>query len=59
MWNVVSIVAAVVVIILLFEFLYIAEKLKNHLFDRVPRKDIEERVTQLEKQVEELNQKIS
>ncbi len=58
MWDVVSIVAAVVVILLLFEILDIAEKLKDRLFDRVPRRDLEKRVTKLEEQFVQFEQKL-
>ncbi|UCG52806.1 MAG: hypothetical protein JSW58_04435 [Candidatus Latescibacterota bacterium] len=54
MWDVVGIVAAVVVIILLFQILDITESLTDRLRGRAPRKDLEERVARLEKRLDDI-----
>jgi hypothetical protein len=54
MWEVVGIVAAVVVIILLFQILDVTDSLADRLRGRAPRKDIEERVARLEKRLDDI-----
>jgi beta-lactamase regulating signal transducer with metallopeptidase domain len=54
MWDTVSVIAAVVVIILLFEILDITEALKDRIRGRMSRKNLEDRITQLEKRVDDL-----
>jgi|GEM_PF-2293081 len=57
MWELVKIVAAVVVIILLFETLDIAELLKKGLRGGLSRKEIERRLAGLESRVVDLEKK--
>ena len=52
MWDVVGIVAAVVVIMLLLQVLDVAEVLKERLRGGPPRVDIEQRVSRLEERLE-------
>lgn len=57
MWDIIGTIAAVVVIILLFEMLDVAEILKSRLRGGSPRKDIERRVTQLEERLNDIDGK--
>ena len=57
MWDTVGIVAAVVVIILLFQVLDLSETLKERLRGGSPRKDIERRVSQLEERLDAIERK--
>lgn len=57
MWDVVSIVAAVVVIILLFQILDVTESLTDRLRGRTPRRDLEERVARLEKRLDDMQRR--
>ncbi|MBI4720500.1 MAG: hypothetical protein HY770_04645 [Chitinivibrionia bacterium] len=57
MWDVVSIIAAVVVIILLLQILDLSEALKDRIRGRVPRKDLEERIRDLEKRLDDLQRR--
>ncbi len=57
MWDTVGTIAAVVVIILLFEMLDIAEIFKSRLMGGSSRKDIESRVAQLEERLNDIERK--
>ncbi len=57
MWDVVGIIAAVVVIILLFQILDITNSLADRIKGRAPRKDLEERISALEKRLDEIERK--
>ena len=57
MWDVVKIIAAIVVIILLFETLDIAELLKKHVRGGLSRKEMEQRLAELESRVGDLEKK--
>ena len=57
MWDVVGIIAAVVVIILLLQVLDVAEALKERLRGRSPRVDIEKRVSRLEERLDAIDRK--
>jgi hypothetical protein len=59
MWDTVGIIAAVVVIILLFQVLDVTEALKERLRGGSPRKDIEKRVSQMEERVDAIERKIA
>ena len=54
MWDTVGIVAAVVVIILLFQVLDVSEILKDRLRGGSPRKDIEDRIARIEERLDAL-----
>ena len=54
MWDTVGVIAAVVVIILLFQILDITDALKDRIRGRMPRKDLEGRISRLEKLVDDL-----
>ena len=57
MWDTVGIIAAVVVIILLFQVLDVSEALKERLKGGSPRKDLERKVSQLEQRLDALERK--
>lgn len=57
MWDLVKIIAAVVVIILLLETLDIAEILKKRLRGGLSRKEMEQRLEELESRVGDLEKK--
>jgi len=57
MWDTVGIIAAVVVIILLFQVLDVSEALKERLKGGSPRKDLEIKVSQLEQRLDALERK--
>jgi hypothetical protein len=57
MWDTVGIIAAVVVIILLFQVLDVSEALKERLRGGSLRKDIERRVSQLEERLDAIERK--
>jgi len=59
MWDVVGIIAAVVVIIMLFQVLDITDSLANRIRGRAPRKDLEEKVADLEKRLDDIERKAS
>ncbi|MEN8008411.1 MAG: hypothetical protein ABFS42_15485 [Candidatus Krumholzibacteriota bacterium] len=52
MWDVVGIIAAVVVIVLLLQLLDVAEVLKNKLKGETAGKSIEQRVADLEQRLD-------
>jgi len=54
MWDTVGIIAAVVVIILMFQMLDVTEALKERLRGGSPRKDLEQRMTRLEERLDAL-----
>jgi uncharacterized protein YceH (UPF0502 family) len=56
MWNVVSVVAAVVVIILLVDSLDVVEHLKRRLAGPSAKPELEARVAELERRVADLEQ---
>ncbi len=57
MWDVVGTVAAVVVIILLFQMLDITDSVANRIKGRTPRKDVEAKIAELEKRLDEIEKK--
>lgn len=57
MWDVVGIIAAVVVIVLMLQLLDVAEVLKDRLRGRISRDDLEEKVQDLERRVAELEKR--
>ncbi len=57
MWDVVKIIAAIVVIILLFETLDIAELLKKRVRGGLSRKEMEQRLAELESRIGDLEKK--
>ena len=57
MWDVVGIIAAVVVIVLMLQLLDVAEVLKDRLRGRISRDDLEEKVQDLERRVSELEKR--
>lgn len=57
MWDMVGIVAAVVVIIMLFQVLDVTDSLADRLRGRAPRRNLEERIAHLEKRLDDLEKK--
>lgn len=57
MWEVVGIIAACVVILLMLQLLDVAEKLKVNFLGGKPSKDIEQRVAELERRLEDVEKK--
>jgi hypothetical protein len=57
MWDVVGIVAAVVVIMLLLQVLDVAEVLKERLRGGPPRVDLEKRVSRLEERLDAIDRR--
>jgi len=57
MWDVVGIVAAVVVIIMLFQILDVTDAVANRIRGRTPRKDVEARLSELEKRLDRMEGK--
>jgi hypothetical protein len=57
MWDIVGMVAGVVVIILLFEMLDVAEIVKKRLGGGSPRKDLENRVARMEERLNKIEEK--
>jgi hypothetical protein len=57
MWDVVGIVAAVVVILLLFQILDVTEALKVRLKGGSTSKDLEQRVSDLERRLDAVEKK--
>jgi len=54
MWDTVGIIAAVVVILLLFQMLDVVEILKGRLKGGSPRRDLESRITEIEARLKEI-----
>ena len=59
MWDVVGTVVAVVVIILLFQILDVTDSLTDRIRGRAPRKDLEAKITELEKRLDDIERKAS
>ena len=59
MWDVVGIVAAVVVIILLFQILDVTETLKARLKGGSTSQELEKRVAELERRLENVEKRYS
>ena len=57
MWDIVGMVAAVVVILLLFQILDLTGSLTDRIRGRAPRKDLEEKVADLEKRLDDIERK--
>jgi hypothetical protein len=57
MWDIVGTFAAIIVIVLLFEVLDIAEIFKSRLMGGSSRKDLESRVDQLEERLNKIEDK--
>ena len=57
MWDVVGIIAAVVVIILLLQVLDVAEVLKERLRGGPPRIDLAQRVSRLEERLDAIDRR--
>jgi len=57
MWDVVGIIAGVVVIVLLFQLLDVTEVLKNKLKGQTAGPSVEQRVAELEKRLEALEKR--
>ena len=55
MWDTVGIVAGVVVMILMFQVLDVADTLKDRLRTGSPRKDMENRVARLEERLDAMD----
>ena len=59
MWDTVGIIAAFVVIILLFQVLDVSETLKDRLRGGSPQKDLERRVSRLEGRLDAIEKGIN
>lgn len=59
MWDVVGTVAAVVVIILLFQVLDVTNSLADRIRGRATRKSLEEKIADLEKRLDDIERKAS
>jgi hypothetical protein len=57
MWDVVGIVAAVVVIVLLVQMLDLAEVLKGRIRGDAPRSDLEKRLADLERRLADVERR--
>jgi len=57
MWDTVGIVAAVVVIIFMFQILDVTDALKDRIRGRTPRADLEARLEVLEKRISEMEKR--
>ena len=56
-WQLVSFVAGIVAFVLVLELLDLPEWINTYLKKRRPRKEIEEKIYELQKRVEELEEK--
>jgi len=59
MWDVVGTIAAVVVIIMLFQVLDVTGSLADRIRGRAPRKNLEEKIANLEKRLDDIERNSS
>ena len=55
-WDLVGFTLGMVVLLLVFQLLNLPEWISNHLKNRVPREELEKRVADLERRLEEVEQ---